>query len=182
MAWVFKPAKYLTGDILTVEPVNAEFRALIGEMNGHIDRDNFDEDELTHAEVEVDGFNEITWVDGPTSSSITVTASGAPWQTLASGTISTEDGRIVLEGHYSYDRPWVDIDDNPLGAEVAIRLNGEIVGRSGVGGAPADSVMACACPAVGPGSHEVDLVARYAEANIAYTHVGGGLLARFMRR
>lgn len=188
MARVYKVEDWQDNDVLSVDDHNAELEAQAGEVNGHVDRDNFDAAMLTPAKFVLDTFNELVFIEGPTAGTY------VEGDVLASATVTTGDGRLEVEGHIGATGGGT----GKLGFSVAVRVDGTPVCRSGTtstvppldGLDSADSVCAVGASVVGPGDHLVELVVQLWEAlpalagvgTPAITAVGGGVLCRFVRR
>ena len=172
----------------TLDPAlpNEELSEIVGEMNGHLTRDNVRSGELLPgAKFAADTFNIIEWLPAPTAGSVTTPDSFSDlerWTPIASTTIDTPDCRLTLIGAYSYDNvnPSAGIENQ--GAEMAVRVDGDIVARSGVGMLNGDSLAIDAAYAVGAGAHRVEMVTRYASKSNVYAHVGGGVFIRASKR
>lgn len=186
MSKIYKVRSWEDNDALDPALPNEELAEITGEMNGHLDRDNVRSGELlTGAKFAVDTFNIIEWLAAPTSGSVTTPDSFADlerWTSIADTTVTTPDCRISLIGSYSYDNvnPTGGIENQ--GCEFAIRVDGDIVDRSGVGMLNGDSLAADAALAVGAGDHTIEMVVRHATPSSTYSHIGGGVFIRASKR
>jgi len=186
MSRVHKVESWADDDILVPDDVNRELEETVGEMNGHLDKDNVQSGELlTGAKFAVDSFNTIAWKGGLTSGSVTTADSYSDlerWIQLSSQDITTQDGRLSVIATYSYYTNSTTTGNEDRGAELGIRIDGTIVARSGTGGVKADCVATqCAAP-VGPGAHTVEMVVRYGLEGQQFDHMGGGMFVRFVKR
>lgn len=179
MAKVYKSARWQDGDTLLKDDINAELENYVGEMAGHLDRDNVTTGLITGAKFLLDTFNIIPFEQSTTPLVLTRDAANdQQWFTILSKTITTGDGRLEIEGQATW---------GPSRLDLGILLDGTPVARSGTSGALLHEAAAViACPAVGPGPHTVELAIRIDPDNtltpITTTVNERCLWTRFMRR
>ncbi|UCC73958.1 MAG: hypothetical protein JSV86_05215 [Gemmatimonadota bacterium] len=158
MARVEDRERWSDGEVLNVDQVNIELANLVGEMNGHLDRDNLP-DSLSEDKFVLDTFNTIASVYGAGGTVVTTTVSQAPVN-IASASVDCEDGRLRIEavcvagsnGSAAASAFWA----------LAVTVDGRLVGRS----PPSDDIhrstlrVVCSAP-VSAGTHTVRLGVLY---------------------
>ncbi len=158
MSRIYPEEAWADADVLLVDDLRSEMDLIVGEMNGHVDVDNIPQLIITGAKVELDAFHEIlyTAAAGPDTLTRENTDTNR-WFVLESGTLTTGDGFIEVEGSCTYDCP----SGSGSHCEIGVRVAGEVCARSGsTGWLEADSPCALGCIAVPPGDHLVELVFR----------------------
>ncbi len=163
MARVTDRRRWATGDTLNVDPVNDELRSLVGEMNGHLDRENL-QGGLTGDKFVDDTFNNFFSVSG-TSSTITDVSSSQSWSRIDGTTVLCEDGRLEVEA--------VAVASENLANgwwALGITVDGALVART----PPSDmqsrtTLRVIGAPPVGAGTRTVNLVAQVAPGSAVAT-------------
>lgn len=130
MARSYKQADMKAGDIVTPVEMNEEFRSVIGELNGHLDRDNLPAGTVTDRDkIAVDTFNTIFFTEDVTS--VAITRSGftdrQQWFDVDGmvATITTGDGALEIEAQITLS---VQADQGSF--DFGIFVDGTLVARS----------------------------------------------------
>jgi len=155
----FSEATWSDGDVLSPDEPNFELASIVGEMNGHIDGDNFPASEITGAKFALQTFHSILFIEGAGPTTVERTnADDQFWHSLEVGTLTTEDGRIKVQAEVTFDSP----SGKGYYSEVGVRLDGRVVARSGPSSTyvESDTISCFGCPDVGPGVHNIELLFR----------------------
>lgn len=168
-AYVKEFDQVLDGDILSPHSFGQEIAALVGEMNGHMGRENVVQNFLTPAKAALDTFNVLEFESASSVQTVIHNdgAQGRNWLLIPdlSVTIEARDGRLQIEAHVTAEI----FVQTPPAARVAsnasyvlgIRVDGDIVATSGMNREfDEESRMANAAPAVGAGPRLVEAVIR----------------------
>jgi len=157
MAKVFRPEKPLTDGLpLTPHEINNTLRQVIGEYNGRLDRDNFNQSAIPAVKLAAEAATSYDYIGE--SSSITLESKGQPVGTMypvprtAVGTdkmemlINTTDGGLIIEGSVTVQSLGIDaetptVPDKPYNHpwSLVVTVDGRVVAESGMSAAYAYS-------------------------------------------
>lgn len=159
MARVYKQADMASGDIVTPIEMNEEFRAIIGEFNGHLDRDNIAPALITDIDkVRLDTFNQVFFIETDTLVNETrnETTDGQQWFDVDSleTTMTTGDGAVEIEAQLAVEHT----GGLTIGTvDMGIFVDGLLIARTDIDRPEFqfDSLCLTAKTPVGAGPHDI---------------------------
>lgn len=160
MARIYPVLDWSDGMTLTPHPLNAELNAIVGEMNGHLDRDNIPDRLLVTEHVNPDVFHGILWLTDTVTQAIPSGSEASAWVVPDGmfGTIVTGDGRLEVEAHVQWNATAL-TSTGVRAPLVRIRVDGRMVPSDVQRSFLEDNAAAVTANVpVGPGTHRVEVV------------------------
>ena len=161
MAWRYIEGVWQDQDVATPHELNDELRALVGEMNGQIDRDNMAATFQSRGPFIEHTFNKLTTAGLTTADSISKTeGDGIDWQIIDElvASVDTPDCMLELEAHWTWEESASTGFPSSLRTLGGILVDGQSVAESGWERHKSDgnNCYLHALVPVGPGTHRIE--------------------------